>query len=57
MSPDYGSEQFVFSNVIRAFGQPFTIVPLSALATALLQPKTLETVPLGSPCNLPQNFA
>jgi len=41
MSPDYGGEQFVFSNVIRAFGQPFTIVPLSALATALLQPKNI----------------
>jgi DHA2 family multidrug resistance protein len=39
MSPDYAGDQFVFSNVIRALGQPFTIVPLSALATALLQPK------------------
>jgi MFS transporter, DHA2 family, multidrug resistance protein len=39
MSPDYSGNQFVFSNVIRALGQPLTIVPLSALATALLQPK------------------
>jgi MFS transporter, DHA2 family, multidrug resistance protein len=31
MSPDYAGDQFVFSNVIRALGQPFTIVPLSAL--------------------------
>jgi DHA2 family multidrug resistance protein len=30
MSPDYAGDQFVFSNVIRALGQPFTIVPLSA---------------------------
>jgi DHA2 family multidrug resistance protein len=39
MSPDYAGDQFIFSNVIRALGQPFTIVPLSALATSLLQPK------------------
>jgi DHA2 family multidrug resistance protein len=39
MSPDYAGDQFIFANVIRALGQPFTIVPLSALATALLQPK------------------
>ena len=39
MSPDYAGDQFVFSNVIRALGQPFTIVPLSGLATALLLPK------------------
>jgi DHA2 family multidrug resistance protein len=39
MSSDYAGDQFVFSNVIRALGQPFTIVPLSALATSLLQPK------------------
>jgi DHA2 family multidrug resistance protein len=39
MSPDYAGDQFVFSNVIRALGQPFTIVPLSALATTLLLPK------------------
>ena len=39
MSPDYAGDQFIFANVIRALGQPLTIVPLSALATALLQPK------------------
>jgi len=39
MSPDYAGDQFIFSNVIRALSQPFTIVPLSALATSLLQPK------------------
>ena len=39
MSPNYAGDQFIFSNVIRALGQPFTIVPLSALATSLLPPK------------------
>jgi DHA2 family multidrug resistance protein len=39
MSHDYAGDQFVISNIVRALGQPFTIVPLSALATALLQPK------------------
>jgi hypothetical protein len=39
MSPDYAGDQFVISSVIRALGQPFTLVPLSALATALLLPK------------------
>src|SRR5262245_41532343 len=39
MSPDYAGDQFIFANVIRALGQPFTIVPLSALATSLLLPK------------------
>jgi DHA2 family multidrug resistance protein len=39
MTHDYAGEQFAFANVIRALGQPFTIVPLSSLATALLQPK------------------
>jgi MFS transporter, DHA2 family, multidrug resistance protein len=38
MSPDYAGDQFMISNIVRALGQPFTIVPLSALATALLQP-------------------
>ena len=36
MSPDYGKTQFVFANIVRAFGQPFTIVPVTALATATL---------------------
>jgi DHA2 family multidrug resistance protein len=34
MNPDFGGPQFQIANVVRAFGQPFTIVPLSALATA-----------------------
>jgi MFS transporter, DHA2 family, multidrug resistance protein len=37
MNPDFGGPQFQIANVIRAVGQPFTIVPLSALATAGLQ--------------------
>ena len=36
MSPDYGKPQFAFANVVRALGQPFTIVPVTALATATL---------------------
>ena len=39
MSHDYAGEQFAISNVVRALGQPFTIVPLSSLATVVLQPK------------------
>jgi DHA2 family multidrug resistance protein len=39
MSHDYAGDQFVISNIVRALGQPFTIVPLSALATAILLPK------------------
>jgi DHA2 family multidrug resistance protein len=34
MNPDFGGPQFQIGNIIRALGQPFTIVPLSALATA-----------------------
>src|SRR3984893_16296211 len=34
MNPDFGGPQFQIGNVMRALGQPFTIVPLSALATA-----------------------
>src|SRR6202012_4977152 len=34
MNPDSGGPQFQIGNIIRALGQPFTIVPLSALATA-----------------------
>src|SRR6201982_3439880 len=36
MNPQFGGPQFQFANIIRALGQPFTIVPLSALATASL---------------------
>jgi DHA2 family multidrug resistance protein len=39
MDFDYAREQFVFANVIRALGQPFTIVPVIGLATAALAPK------------------
>ena len=39
MSHDYAGDQFMVSNIVRALGQPFTIVPLSALATSILQPK------------------
>ena len=35
----------IFSNVIRALGQPFTIVPLSALATSLLLTKDAKIKP------------
>src|ERR1700751_3233926 len=34
MNPDFGGPQFQIGNIIRALGQPFTIVPLSAVATA-----------------------
>jgi MFS transporter, DHA2 family, multidrug resistance protein len=37
MSHDYGGEQFAIANVVRAVGQPFTIVPLSSSATVMLQ--------------------
>ncbi|MBV9733644.1 MAG: DHA2 family efflux MFS transporter permease subunit [Verrucomicrobia bacterium] len=33
MNPQFGGPQFQFANIVRALGQPFTIVPLSALAT------------------------
>src|ERR1700744_6213028 len=33
MNPQFGRPQFQFANTGRALGQPFTIVPLSALAT------------------------
>lgn len=39
MSHDYAGDQFIISNIVRALGQPFTIIPLSALATAILLPK------------------
>jgi MFS transporter, DHA2 family, multidrug resistance protein len=34
MNPDFGGPQFQIANLVRALGQPFTIVPLSAIATA-----------------------
>ncbi len=39
MSLDYAGDQFLFTNIIRALGQPFTIIPLSGLATATLVAK------------------
>ncbi len=36
MSPEYSGPQFFWPNIVRSLGQPFTIVPLSALATANL---------------------
>jgi MFS transporter, DHA2 family, multidrug resistance protein len=37
MSTQFGGPQFQLANIVRALGQPFTIVPLSAIATAGLQ--------------------
>ncbi|MEI9895915.1 MAG: DHA2 family efflux MFS transporter permease subunit [Chthoniobacter sp.] len=34
MDHDYARDQFILANVVRAFGQPFTIVPVIGLATA-----------------------
>ena len=39
MSHDYAGQQFAFANIVRAIGQPFTIIPLSSLATTLLDPR------------------
>jgi len=39
MPADYGGEQFAFANVVRALGQPFTIIPLASLATTALPPQ------------------
>ena len=36
---DYACNQFMISNIVRALGQPLTLVPLSALATSILQPQ------------------
>ncbi len=38
LSPDVACEQLRFSQVMRAFGQPLVMVPLSALATAGIEP-------------------
>jgi DHA2 family multidrug resistance protein len=38
MSADYAGEQLAFANVVRALGQPFTIIPLASLATMTLPP-------------------
>ena len=39
MSPGYSGPDFFWPNIVRSLGQPFTIVPLSALATSMLKPK------------------
>ncbi len=39
MTPDYGMQQFAYANLVRAIGQPFTIVPVTSLATATLARK------------------
>ncbi len=39
MSFNYAGDQMMVANIVRAFGQPFTIVPITALATATLAPK------------------
>ena len=39
MSHDNAGDQFAIANTVRAIGQPFTIVPLASLGTALLDPK------------------
>ena len=39
MSFDYAHDQFVVSNVVRALGQPFTIVPVTTLAVSTLATK------------------
>jgi DHA2 family multidrug resistance protein len=39
MSYNTAGDQFRFSNIIRAFGQPFTIVPVTTIAVAMLSPR------------------
>jgi DHA2 family multidrug resistance protein len=39
MSPDYAKDQFIYANVVRSLGQPFTIVPVTTLAVATLARK------------------
>jgi DHA2 family multidrug resistance protein len=39
MSLDYGKDQFMLSNIVRALGQPFTIVPVTGLAMATISRK------------------
>jgi DHA2 family multidrug resistance protein len=39
MDYDYARDQLIVANVIRALGQPFTIVPVIGLATATVGPK------------------
>jgi DHA2 family multidrug resistance protein len=39
MSLDYAKDQFFAANIVRALGQPFTIVPITGLALATLARK------------------
>lgn len=39
MSYNTAGDQFIVANIVRAFGQPFTIVPIVGLAVATLAPK------------------
>lgn len=39
MSLNYAKDQLIFANIVRALGQPFTIVPVTGLALATLAPK------------------
>ena len=39
MDYNYAKDQFIWANVVRALGQPFTIVPITGLATATLSRK------------------
>ncbi len=39
MTVDYAKDQFIWANVVRALGQPFTIVPITGLAVATLARK------------------
>jgi DHA2 family multidrug resistance protein len=36
MSLDYEGPQFILANIVRSIGQPFTIVPVTSLATGML---------------------
>lgn len=39
LSHDSAHDQFMWANIVRALGQPFTIVPITGLAVAMLAPK------------------
>ena len=44
MSRDTAGDQLMIANIVRAFGQPFTIVPVTGLAVATLAPKDAAAV-------------
>jgi DHA2 family multidrug resistance protein len=39
MTPDYGADQLFWPNVVRAIGQALAFAPLSAVATASIEPE------------------